>query len=70
VRFEITAFIGVIVLAGVVVVPMTLRLGEGAEIGSQYHWPVANVQSAVSTDSDFVTPKNTNLDSENVPLFV
>ena len=33
VRFEITAFIGVIVLAGVVVVPMTLRLGEGAEIG-------------------------------------
>jgi hypothetical protein len=40
VRFEITAFIGVIVLAGVVVVPMTLRLGEGAEIGSQYHWPV------------------------------
>jgi len=24
----------------------------------------------LSTDSDFVTPKNTNLDSENVTLFV
>ena len=27
-------------------------------------------EEKVSTDSDFVTPKNTNLDSENVTLFV